>query len=56
MVGYLVFIVLKNVFKKFTKKILIESKARQNRFILLSSILVPYIVIILGGFYDRYRL
>lgn len=52
--GYLVFLIFKNVFSEFTKRIIIVSKSMQNRFVLLLGILVPYIVIIICGFYDRF--
>lgn len=54
MLGYLVLL----AFKKFTpdvdKKINIELKFMKKEHILFICILVPYIVIIIGGFYDRY--
>lgn len=52
--GYLVFIIFKNIFSGFTKEVITESKAMQNKFVLLSGMLVPYVVIIVCGFYDRY--
>ncbi len=52
--GYLVFIALKNLFTKFSKKIILQSKSMENKFMLWICILVPYISIIIGGFYDRY--
>lgn len=52
--GYLVFIIFKNIFSGFTKKVITESKAMQNKFVFLSGMLVPYVVIIVCGFYDRY--
>ena len=53
LLGYLVFLIFKNIFTEFTGKIIILSKSMQNRLVLLSAILVPYIVIIICGFYDR---
>lgn len=52
--GYFLFIIFKTIFSGFTEKIIIESKSVQNKFVLLSRMLVPYIVIIVFGFYDRY--
>lgn len=52
--GYLAFTAFKSIFNIFTEKIITESKTIQNKFILLSGILIPYIVIIICGFYDRY--
>lgn len=52
--GYLAFTIFRRIFNIFTEKIIIESKTIQNKFILLSGILTPYIVIVMCGFYDRY--
>ncbi|MDU1540035.1 MAG: VanZ family protein [Paeniclostridium sordellii] len=53
--GYLVFLIFKKAFSGFTEKFIISSKSMQNRFVLLSATLVPYFVIIICGFYDRFK-
>ncbi|MGL5756117.1 MAG: VanZ family protein [Paraclostridium sp.] len=54
LLGYLVFIIFKNIFSGFTEKIVTQSKTVQNKFILLVGMLVPYIVTIICGFYDKF--
>ena len=53
--GYLVFLIFKKAFSGFTEKFIISSKSMQNRFVLLSATLVPYFVIIICGFHDRFK-
>lgn len=53
--GYLVFPIFKKAFSGFTEKFIISSKSMQNRFVLLSATLVPYFVIIICGFHDRFK-
>lgn len=52
--GYLVFIIFEKLLGGYIEEVVVESKAMQNKFVLLSGMLVPYIVIIVCGFYDRY--
>lgn len=52
--GYFAFIIFKKIFNMFTDKIVTESKGVQSKVVLLSAILIPYIVIIVCGFFDRY--
>lgn len=54
MLGYLVLLAFKNLIPEVDKKINIELKFMKKEQILSICILVPYIVIIIGGFYDRY--
>lgn len=56
MLGYLTFIIFKKIFPRFNGKLFIESIGMQNKFILWICILVPYVIIVIGGFYDRYML
>lgn len=54
MLGYLALLAFKNLIPAVDKKINIELKFMKKEQILFICILVPYIVIIIGGFYDRY--
>lgn len=54
MLGYWIFIAFKKIFSVFTEMVITESKIIQNKFVLLSAVFVPYIVIIVCGFYDSY--
>lgn len=56
MLGYLVFLTLKKLLSRLTEKFSIESIGMENKLMLWSCILVPYIVIVMAGFYDRYIL
>lgn len=52
--GYLVFSGLKKSIPEFRKKIIEQSRIIQNQFMLLACIIIPYMVIVMFGFYDRY--
>lgn len=52
--GYLVFGYLKKSIPEFRKKIIEQSKTIQNQFMLAACIIIPYMVIVMFGFYDRY--
>ena len=54
MLGYLVLLAFKKLIPDVDKKINIELKFMKKEYILFICILVPYVVIIIGGFYDRY--
>lgn len=54
MLGYLVLLAFKKLIPAIDKKINIELKFMKKEQILFICILVSYIVIIIGGFYDRY--
>ena len=56
MLGYLVFLTFKKLLSRLTEKFSIESIGMENKLMLWSCILVPYIVIVMAGFYDRYIL
>ena len=56
MLGYLVFLTFKKLLSRLTGKFSIESIGIENKLMLWSCILVPYMVIIMAGFYDRYIL
>ncbi len=56
MLGYLVFLTFKKLLSRLTEKFYIESRCMENKLIICSCILVPYMVIIMAGFYDRYIL
>lgn len=51
--GYLVFMVFNKLFPKFKEKMLLQSKTMENKYMLALVIFIPYIVIIVGGIYDR---
>lgn len=54
MLGYLVLLAFKKLIPEVDNKINIDLKFMKKEQILFICILVPYIVIIIGGFYDRY--
>lgn len=56
MLGYLVFLAFKKLLPRLTEKFSIESIDKENKLMLWSCILVPYMVTIMAGFYDRYIL
>ena len=56
MLGYLVFLAFKKLLPRLTEKFSTESIDKENKLMLWSCILVPYMVIIIAGFYDRYIL
>lgn len=56
MLGYLVFLAFKKLLPRLTEKFSTESIGKENKLMLWSCILVPYMVIIMAGFYDRYIL
>ncbi len=51
--GYLVFMAFNKLFPKFKEKMLLQSKTMENKYMLAIGIFIPYIVIIVGGIYDR---
>lgn len=53
--GYLVFTILKNLFYVSIEKNIEKQKHEQSKFILYSAILIPYMVTVMFGFYDRFR-
>lgn len=52
--GYLVFSSLKKSIPEFRRKIIDQSRIIQNQFMLPACIIIPYMVIVIFGFYDRY--
>ncbi|MGL5315523.1 MAG: VanZ family protein [Peptostreptococcaceae bacterium] len=51
--GYLVFISFKRLFPHFIEKHFVGLKITEDKLVLWICVLVPYVVIIIGGFYDR---
>ncbi|MGL5694961.1 MAG: VanZ family protein [Peptostreptococcaceae bacterium] len=54
--GYLIFIIFKRIFPTFKENILLQGRAIQGKQMILNCILIPYIVIIVVGFYERLML
>lgn len=53
--GYIVFQLFKRILPRLTSIIKKESLEAKNSFLLVNSIFIPYLVIVLLGFYDRFR-